>query len=105
LVELPGCHKVFQILVVHPNLIWIFCTFDEVSQFLQGLDNGKNLLVVDLVILFNQRKCLEKEGDQVPLFVFCRYLEEDSTGSEVGTVGFNSEGSGGVRRAKDPEQQ
>jgi len=39
--------------MVGPDLALVFRAFDEVSPFLQGLDNGKHLLVVDLVVLFN----------------------------------------------------
>jgi len=102
---LLGCHEVLQVLVVCPDLALMFRTFDKVPPLLEGADDCQHLLVVDLIVPFDGGQGFGEEGDQVPLFVFCRYLEEDSTGSEVGTVGFNSEGSGGVRRAKDPEQQ
>ncbi len=39
--------------MVGPDLALVFRAFDEVSPFLQGSDNGKHLLVVDLVVLFN----------------------------------------------------
>ncbi len=60
--------------MVGPDLALVFRAFDEVSPFLQGSDNGKHLLVVDLIVPFNWGERFREEGDRVPLFVFCRYL-------------------------------
>ena len=73
----------------------------EVLPFLQSTDDCQYLLVVDLVVPLDRGQGLGEEGDWVPLFVFCRYLREDSTSHEVGTVGFDAEGPGQVRGDQD----
>ena len=60
------------------------------------MDDGKHLLVMDLIVPLDQRKCFGKEGDRVPFFIFHRHMREDSTSGEVGAVGFDLEGFGGV---------
>ena len=60
--------------MVRPDLARMFRAFDEMSPFLQGSDDGKHLLVMDLVVPFNWGECLREKGDQVPLFIFRRHL-------------------------------
>ena len=50
-IMLLDCHKVLQVLVVHPDLIEVFCTFDKVPPLLQGSDDGKHVLVIVLIVV------------------------------------------------------
>ena len=90
-----------QVLVVHPDLALMFCTFNKVSPLLEGSDDHQHLLVVDLIVLLNGGQGLGEEGNQVPLFVFREYLGEARTCHKVGTVGFNVEEFGWVGRDED----
>ncbi len=93
-IKLLGCYEVPQVLVVHPDLTEVFCALNKVPPLLQRLNDGKYFLVVDLVVPFDQREQFRKEGNQMPLFILCRYLKEDSSGDKVRAVSFNSEGLG-----------
>jgi len=100
-VQLLGRHEVLQVLVVCPDLALMFCALDKVPPLLEGSDDRQHLLVVDLIVLLNRGQGLGEEGDQVPLFVFRKYLEEDRTSRKVGTVGFDAEEFGWVGRDED----
>jgi len=69
-VQLLGCHKVLQVLVVRPDLALMFRTLNKVLPLLEGSDDCQHLLVVDLVVLFDRGQGLGEEGNRVPLFVF-----------------------------------
>ena len=71
------------------------------SPLLEGLDDHQHLLVVDLIVPLDGGQGLGEEGDRVPLFVFRRYLGEDRTRRNVGTVSFDAEGFGRVGRDED----
>jgi len=73
-IEFLGSHEVLQILVVGPNLTLVFCPFYEVPPLLQGSNDGKHLLVVDLIVPFYRGQGPGKEGDWVPLVVIFRLL-------------------------------
>ena len=52
-VELFGRHEVLKVLVVRSYLTGVFGAFNEVPPLLQRPDDGKHLLVVDLIVVFN----------------------------------------------------
>ena len=52
-VQLFGRHEVFQVLVIRPDLAFVFCTFNKVPLLLKGSDDRQHFLVVDLVVLFD----------------------------------------------------
>ena len=55
-VQLLCHHEVLQVLVVCQYLTWVFGAFDKVPPLLQCPDDCKHLLVVYLVVAFNQRQ-------------------------------------------------
>jgi len=79
----------------------MFRAFDKVPPLLEGSDDCQDLLVMDLIVLFDGGQGLGEEGDWVPLFVFQRYLGEDRTRHKVGAVSFDAEAFGWVGRNED----
>jgi len=61
-VQLLGCHKVLQVLVVHPDLALVFCTLNEVPPLLKGLDDCQHFLVVDFIVPLNGDRDLERKA-------------------------------------------
>ena len=76
LVQLLGCHKILQVLVIHPDLTLVFCAFNKVPPFLESLDDCQHLFVMDYIVLFDRGERLREEGNQVPFSILCRYLGE-----------------------------
>jgi len=56
---------------------------------------------MDLVVPLDGGQGLGEESDQVPLFVFRRYLGKDHTCRKVRTVSFDAEGLGRIGRDED----
>ena len=52
-VQLFGRHEVFQVLVIRPDLAFVFRTFNEVPPLLKSSDDRQHFLVVDLVVPFD----------------------------------------------------
>jgi len=53
-VQLFGHHEVFQVLVIRPDLAFVFRTFNEVPPLLERSDDCQHFLVVDLVVPFDR---------------------------------------------------
>ena len=53
LVQLFGRHEVFQVLVICPDLAFVFRTFNEVPPLLESLDDRQHFLVMNLVVPFD----------------------------------------------------
>jgi hypothetical protein len=66
-------------------------SFTVVSPFLEALNDGEHLLVVDFVVEFGGVEFSRVERDGVVELVGGRALGEDSGDSEVGRVGFEEE--------------
>ncbi|GLB45127.1 hypothetical protein LshimejAT787_2000320 [Lyophyllum shimeji] len=73
-VELFGGQEVFEVLVVHIDFDLVPCTFKEMPPLLKCADDGKHLLVVDLVVPLNGVQALGVERDRVPFLVLRRLL-------------------------------
>jgi len=54
--------------VIHPDLTLVFCAVNKVLPLLEGLDDGQQLLVMDLIVPLDGG--LGEESNWVPLFVF-----------------------------------
>jgi len=52
-VQLFGRHEVFQVLVVCPDLAFVFHTFNKVPPLLESSDDRQHFLVMDLVVPFD----------------------------------------------------
>ena len=55
--------------MVCPNFELVPCTFKELPLFLKGTDDGKHLLVMDLIVPFYCIQALGVEGYGMPLAV------------------------------------
>src|SRR5258707_7617472 len=95
--ELLGHHEVLQVLVVCSDLAGMFRAFDEVSPLLQYTDDGKHLLVVNLVVALDGGQGLQEISDQVSFIVLCQHLRQDNASGKIRAVGFDVKGSHQVR--------
>ncbi|KAG5726374.1 hypothetical protein E4T56_gene18943 [Termitomyces sp. T112] len=68
-VELLGCPKVFEVLMLHSDLKLMLCAFQEVPPLLKQPDDGQHLLVMDLIVSLYQVYALGVEGHQMPLSI------------------------------------
>lgn len=67
-----------------------------VTPRFQGIDDGKEFLIIDVVVSFSRGKGLEQVETRVPIAV-CVGLEKDSTRSILGGISSNHKGGGKVR--------
>jgi hypothetical protein len=56
--ELLRCHKVLKILVACPDFKLVTSTFQGMVPVLQGMDDCKHLLVMDLIVTFHSIETL-----------------------------------------------
>ena len=68
-IELLCCLEGLKVLVVCPNFKLVPCALKEMPPLFKGADNGKHLLVVDLIFPLYCVQALRLEGYGVPLTV------------------------------------
>ena len=61
-IELLHYLEVLEVLVVYPNFELVPCALEEMPPLFKGADNGKHLLVMDLIVLFYCIQALRVEG-------------------------------------------
>ena len=99
-VEVLGLTEVRQVLVVSEDLDREWGTVEVMPPGLQGVDDGEELLVIDVVIVFCWDEQLGEVGTGVPIAIGIG-LEEDGFQSILGGVSDDSEGFGKVREVED----
>ena len=74
---------------------WVFCSHEVVTLFLQGLDDNKELPVIDVIISFSRGEGgrMIGTGMEIPIGVL---LHEYSPRSSKGGIGHDKEWFGGV---------
>ena len=75
-VEVLGLMEVHQILVVSEDLNGKGRSVKVVPSGLQGMDDGKELLVIDIIVLFCRDEQLGEVGAEMPITIGIS-LEED----------------------------
>jgi len=55
MVKFLSCHKVLQVLVVHPDFHWVLGSLQEVSPLFQCTDDSEHFFVMDLIVPFHWR--------------------------------------------------
>ena len=71
--------------MVGSDLNGVLHTFKEVLPLLQGSDDRKHLLVVDLIVVLDLTQALGVEHHRVSFHV-CTLLGQDSSSRKVGAV-------------------
>ena len=99
-IEVLGGTEVGEILVVCTDLYREWGPVEVVLPGFQGMDNGKEFSVVDVVVLFCGRERLGEIGAGMPVTVGIS-LEEDGSGGIFGGIGRNGERGSEVRKVKD----
>ena len=92
--------EVCQVLVVYEDLDREGRTVEIVSPGLQGMDNCKELMVIDVVVLFSWNEQLEEVGAWVPVSIGIG-LKEDGTRGILGGVGGDGKRLGEVGEMED----
>ena len=67
MVEHLGLAEVGEVFVVHENLHWERGTMKVVVPRFQGVDDGEEFLVVDIVVAFGGGEQLREVGTGVPI--------------------------------------
>ena len=76
-VELLRGAKVFEVLVVGPDLDGVSSSFEVVAPFFEPSNDREHLRVVDFVVSLDRPERFRQEGDRVPLAVLARLLRKD----------------------------
>jgi hypothetical protein len=87
-VELLSDTKIFEILVVYPDLYRVASSFKVMSPLFEPSNNGKHLSIVDLIVLLDLIECFRQEGNWVPGIVIARLLGENCSSSDARAVSF-----------------
>jgi hypothetical protein len=66
LVELLSDAKIFEILVVCPDLYRVASSFKVMSPLFEPSNDGKHLSIVDLIVSLDRIECFRQEGNRVP---------------------------------------
>jgi hypothetical protein len=82
--------KIFEILVVCPDLNEVASSFKVMSPLLESSNDGKHLGIVYLVVSLDRIECFRQEGNRVPGIVIARLLGENCSSSDARIVGFES---------------
>ena len=99
-IEHLGLAEIGEVFVVGEDLHGERGTMEVVTPRLQGVNDGKEFAVVDVIISFGGGEGLGEVGAGVPIPVGIS-LEKDGTGRVFGGVSGDGEGSGEAREAKD----
>ena len=94
--KILGLFEIPQVLVVCNYCYRMFHTSEVVTPFLQGLDDSKELSIVDGIVLFGRRKGgrMVSTGVKVSVGVF---LHEYPSGGSEGGVSHNKEWLGCIQ--------
>ena len=104
MIEGMGGAEVSEIFMVSEDLYKERGPVKVVSPGLQGMDDGKEFSVIDVIVSFCQGERFGEVGTGVPLAVPVG-LQKDGAGSILGGVGGDGEGCGEVQEVKDWFQQ
>src|SRR5256885_88998 len=83
LVQLFRCYEGLEVLVIRDYFKWLLCALKFRAPFFQGLDNGEEFLVVDLVVALWRCVLGRKEGNRAQFPVVIRLIQ-DASRSPVG---------------------
>jgi hypothetical protein len=64
-IEKLGRYKIFEVLMITQNLNQVKCSFKLQALFLKYADNGHELFVIDLIVVFGRAMFLGEKGDRV----------------------------------------
>jgi hypothetical protein len=90
LIELLSDTKIFEILVVCPDLYRVVSSFKVMSPLLKSSDDGKHLGIVYLIVSLDRIECSQQEGNWVPGIVIAQLLGENCSSSDARAVSFES---------------
>jgi hypothetical protein len=80
--------KIFEILVVCPDLYGVASSFKVMSPLLKSSDDGKHLGIVYLIVSLDQIECFRQEGNWVPGIAIVRLLGENCSSSDARAIDF-----------------
>ena len=100
MVEVLGLTEVHQVLVVGEDLDGEGRAMEIMSPRLQGMDDDKQLLIIDVVVSFGGDERLQEVGARVPVVIRVS-LEEDRARGVLGSVGSDSKRFGEVGEMED----
>ena len=99
-IEILGLTEVHQVLVVSKDLDGERRTMEVVSPRFQGTDDGKEFLVINVVVSFSRDEQLREIRTRMPVTVDIG-LEEDGVRDILGCISGDSKGFGKVRKVED----
>jgi hypothetical protein len=85
-IELLSDVKIFEILVVCPDLYRVVSSFKVMSPLLETSNDGKHLSIMYLIVSLDWIECFRQEGNQVPGIVIVRLLGENCSSSDARAV-------------------
>ena len=94
-----GLMEIGQVFVVSEDLYWERGAMEVMTPRLQGVDDGKEFAVIDVVVAFSGGKGLQEVEARVPVTVGVG-LEEDGTGCMFRCISGNGEGGGEIREVE-----
>ena len=94
-----GSREIFQVLVVHDHVDWSTGTFKEVSPDMEGFKDGKEFLIMSIVVEFRSTEGVGVEGHRVD-FSRVSFNRQDGSESIIGGIGLNND-----RSVQDPMGQ
>ena len=82
--------EVREVLVIHQDSERMGSTFEIVTPFLESVDDGKKLAVINIIVAFCIVKGTRHESNQMPIAIHI-LLTKNGTGSKLGGISFELE--------------
>jgi hypothetical protein len=94
------CSEVGEVIMVRPYFEGVRMALEVVAESFEGPNDGKEFLVVDVVIELRRLHGFGEESNRVPL-VEKVWLFKDGAKSKITGVSNNAKRKGGIREGKD----